>query len=119
MTIAEKLLKIAEGQQKIYDAGVRAGKAEGGGSSTDLEALGALCDWSMVSNSESQPMMTIMNYHPSYYLICDIYAESVGGNGWSADVTVDPDSSTSITVPFAFNMDAFVEVNDVRWVQNP
>ena len=30
MTRAEKLLKIAEGQQQVYDAGFRAGKAEGG-----------------------------------------------------------------------------------------
>lgn len=119
MTIEEKLLKIAEGQQKIYDAGVKVGKAEGGGSSTDLEALGALCDWSMVSNSESEPMVTIMNHHPSYYLICDIYAESVDGNDWGVGVTVDPNSNTSITVPFPFNMGANVEVYDVRWTQNP
>lgn len=31
MTPAEKLIKIAENEQKVYDAGVEAGKAQGGG----------------------------------------------------------------------------------------
>ena len=33
MTPAEKLIKIAENEQKVYDAGVEAGKAQGGGDS--------------------------------------------------------------------------------------
>lgn len=35
MSIAEKLITIAEKQQKVYDAGYEKGKAEGGGSDTE------------------------------------------------------------------------------------
>lgn len=38
MTIAEKLQKIAENEQKVYDAGYEKGKAEGGGSSDTSDA---------------------------------------------------------------------------------
>ena len=39
MTIADKLLKIAEGQTKIYEAGVEVGKETGGADTSDATAM--------------------------------------------------------------------------------
>lgn len=39
MTIAEKLLKIAQGQQEIYEAGIEVGKEAGGVDTSDATAL--------------------------------------------------------------------------------
>jgi hypothetical protein len=38
MTIAEKLLKIAQGQTKIYEAGIEVGKETGGADTSDATA---------------------------------------------------------------------------------
>ena len=39
MTIAEKLLKIAQGQTKIYEAGIEVGKETGGADTSDATAM--------------------------------------------------------------------------------
>lgn len=36
--------------------------------SADLEALGELCEWQVTTDSDSLPVVTIVNHHPSYYM---------------------------------------------------
>ena len=99
----------------IYDAGFEAGLAEGGGSSEDFEALGALCDWDITTNEQSIPIVTICNYHPSYFLHCHISAR--GGN-LDDDYVVDPDDCRSILFDDAFSAIQPVYVRNVRWSAN-
>ena len=100
----------------------------GGGSSEDLEALGALCDWSIMTNSESIPTIYIYNYHPTYYMHCclmtgigdipfysteeeDIYPE--GGN-----LVIEPGECLCVTYDNAFSSLDGIEVLDVRWTKD-
>ena len=107
---------------------ISGGSGGGGGSSEDLEALGALCEWSIMTNSESIPTIYIYNYHPTYYMHCclmtgigdipfysteeeDIYPE--GGN-----LVIEPGECLCVTYDNAFSVLDGIEVLDVRWTKD-
>ena len=103
-----------------YDDGYEDGKADGG---VDLEALGALCDWQVATNSDSWPVITIVNYHPSYYLHCAIYDDG-GSQMYDPDtdiyfdgvsVVVPPNSSRSVAFDQRFSNSVPLYVESVRW----
>jgi hypothetical protein len=58
--------------EQPFDLGYALGASEGGGSSGDLEALGALCDWSAMVDSGSALVVTIRNLHPTYDMLCTL-----------------------------------------------
>lgn len=78
--------------------------------SVDLEALGALCDWQVTIDSNSNATITIINYHPSYYLVCDIIFR--GDMEW-CDFCVYPDDSSSYDFSRIGSSDITIE--NVRW----
>ena len=97
---------------EVYEAGLTAGS----GSSEDLEALGALCDWMVTTDSTSIATVTVCNYHPTYYLHCHIWAEN-------SQIDIDnfvvaPDDCASVTFDAAFSLIQPIYVNDVRWTAN-
>lgn len=96
-------------RQDGYDEGYEKGQTEG------LEALDALCEWSIMSNSQSYPIVTIINRHPSYYLHCEIYGVNADGDDWYNELAVPPDDSVSETFPFQMNAEAYIDVYSVRW----
>ena len=64
-----------------FDLGYELGTAEGGDSSEDLEALGALCDWSTMVDSTSSLVVTIRNLHPTYNMLCTLeWCYAAGGS---------------------------------------
>ena len=101
------------GYQEGFDDGYDRGYAEGGGgSSADLEALGVLCDWQILGDTgNSDSMVYIFNYHPSYYLRCNIFYPS--GNVMSA--VVAPNSGESVFVQETIASWDTIEIQDVRW----
>lgn len=60
------------GYSEGYQTGYVNGKAASGG---DLEALGALCEWEIIVDSDSCLTIYVINYHPTYYLHC-VYISS-------------------------------------------
>lgn len=88
--------------------------ATGGGSAEDLEALGVLCDWQVTTDSNSYPTITVVNYHPSYYLHCVI-----AGRGWEQyeeNVVVAPNSSYSTFIEgYALSNIVPIYIENVRW----
>ena len=101
------------GYQEGFNDGYDKGYAEGGGgSSEDLEALGVLCDWQILGDTgNSDSMVYIFNYHPSYYLRCNIFYPS--GNVMSA--VVAPNSGESVFVQETIASWDTIEIQDVRW----
>jgi hypothetical protein len=102
-----------------YDLGVSVGSSGG------LEALGALCDWQFMIDSGSSPVLTIWNYHPSYYMFC--YIEY---NGFDVEVAIPCDDADSWDInglmhdeygdeynASQFGAGATVNVYGIRWVQ--
>ena len=93
--------------------------------SNDLEALGALCDWTVMTDGSSYPVVCIYNRHPTYYLKCEMYDDNGGvlewddGNGnVSGDtITVSPDDCATFYIdePLSGNM---VYIDNVRWTRN-
>lgn len=99
----------------IYDEGYDAGFIAGrnGGSSEDLEALGALCDWQITTDSASMPILTICNYHPTYYLHCHVWASN---SNVDDDFVVAPDDCVSVEfLDEVFSLIQPIYVNSVRW----
>jgi hypothetical protein len=94
----------------------------------DLEALGALCSWDVMTDASSYPVITIYNRHPTYYLKCTIYndgdmpANFDDGSGTvTADgaVTVYPDDWATFIIEDRFvAVDSEVYVDGVRWTKN-
>ena len=78
----------------------------------DLEAIGDLCEWSVVITSEDFFSVSIRNYHPSYYLHCEIsYDEEFGSN----PIVVPPNSVSSWESGAYAAQDSYVHVTNVRW----
>ena len=84
----------------------------GGGNSEDLEALGVLCDWQITTNSDSVPIITIINYHPSYYLHCDIESTM---DGELYHIVIAPDDSDSYTDIYTLTYGEQIDIMNVRW----
>ena len=106
----------SEGYNDGYDEGHDYGFDEG---YSKGQTLGVLCDWTIMSNSQSCPIVTIINHHPSYYLHCGIYEmNAYGDDNWRFDVVVPPDDSVSETFDFSMNAEAYIGVYDVRWSKN-
>ena len=92
----------------------------------DLEALGVLCSWDIMTDESSYPVITIYNRHPTYYLKCTIYndndmpANFDDGSGNAAvggAVTIYPDDWATFIIEEAF-AGGPVYVDDVRWTKN-
>lgn len=96
------------------------------GSGTDLEALGALCDWQIMTDSNSLPLVSIRNYHPSYYLLCELW-DSNHNPWWDYDddsdlvdgeVVIPPGTSKTFYRDDSFGATQLIHVDNVRWVAN-
>ena len=78
MSIAEKLITIAENEQKVYEAGFEAGKAQGGGSSDDFwdsyQQNGNLRNYKM---SFAGKGWSKDNFYPKYDIIVSTAAVSM------------------------------------------
>lgn len=110
----------SEYEEDAFGRGWNVGWNEG--TSNGLEALGALCDWSVMVDSYSYPIIDICNLHPSYKLECTISVQLGGQDGWyelTYDIIVPPyDSiSWSLTEEEGDGIGAFqvAEVMNVRW----
>lgn len=89
------------------------------GSGADIEALGVLCDWAVTLDEGSVPIVSVANYHPSYYLIVDVFY----GDGSMTDWCICPDDSDSIycgDIDSKYGMSAAggVFIQNVRWSAN-
>lgn len=78
----------------------------------ESEALMALCDWDLTTNSESKPTIAIINHHPFYYLRCDCI---VSGDKIDTFV-VQPHNSYSFFIDKAASTG--IEVSNWRWTPN-
>lgn len=95
-----------------WDAGYNAGKAASG---SDLEALGALCEWHVIIDSDLYAAISVRNKHPSYYLHCRVSAlDTMSGGGGSFDMVVPPNSSKSEWL-LDVGYGAEIDVTNVRW----
>ena len=120
-TLTFKVSDLADGVQLAYDAGYSKGSSE---NSLDLEALGALCDWEIMTNYESYPIIAITNHHPTYYLKCtiqDIDGDSILDTEDDSEypngvVTVPPNSTTiSVYIEYPFSDIDPITISDMRW----
>lgn len=107
----------AAGYDKGYDDGYEEGKADGG---VDLEALGELCEWMITTDSNSYPVITIRNMHPSYYLhgVIVTYDWRGGMNVKRTTFVVSPNASKSYTPLQSSSLtfgDVQFNLEDVRW----
>jgi hypothetical protein len=88
------------------------GELLSGETAEDLEAIGDLCEWSVVITSEDFFSVSIRNYHPSYYLHCEIrYDEEISSNS----IVVPPNSVRSWESGGNAVQDSYVRVTNVRW----
>jgi hypothetical protein len=96
------------------------------GAGEDLEALGALCQWEIMTDTSSYPVITIYNRHPTYYLKCTVYNENGtpanfdDGTGTAVEggaVTVSPDEWATFIIEEAMST-GYVYIEDVRWTKN-
>ena len=78
----------------------------------ESEALMALCDWDLTTNSESKPTIAIINHHPFYYLQCDCI---VSGDKIDTFV-VQPHNSYSFFIDKAVSTG--IEISNWRWTPN-
>lgn len=113
---------VVAGKTFTSSAGLKVtGTATLGGSSEDLEALGVLCDWQFMTDASSFPIVTIINYHPSYYLHCDIIFDGetvpfVVSPAPDADGTASSYSWADYGLPFSEA--GYIDVVNVRWKAN-
>ena len=103
---------VAAGKTFTSSAGLRVRGTAQSSSSGDIEALGALCDWQLTTDSGSVPTVTILNYHPSYYLHCDIEFGNGSSNG---SLVVSPNSSKSFVCEESFSYYQQIDIYNVRW----
>lgn len=119
-----------------YDAGYDMGYADGlsaggggGGSSEDLDALGALCDWSIMTDTSSIPIICLVNYHPTYYMCCTVYTDSgdipyyYDENGYEVypefgEVVVAPNQVLDLTFDYPMSSMGGIYVENVRWTRD-
>ena len=96
-----------------YDVGYAVGYEDGQSSSSgDLEALGALCEWQITTDSDSWVTVNIFNYHPSFYLHCEVQLNNAPT---IYKIVVPPNSSRSISDDEALRADEYIIVDNVRW----
>ena len=93
----------------------------------DLEALGALCDWDIMLDSNSRLVVSIENKHPSYYLKCTVTNRTAGNfvdpednsilNN-TLEVTLEPgDIGTFALNAPEWGLDS-IYIDNVRWTAN-
>jgi hypothetical protein len=114
-TMADLIEQIKEVALNLPEAGSNPGGEEG------IEALGVLCDWQVMTDRSSFPIVTIINYHPMYYLHCNICFD-----GEAVPFVVPPADSTEgavasyswadYGVPFSDTQQ--IDIQDVRWSAN-
>jgi hypothetical protein len=92
-----------------FDVGYNKGKEDGG---VDLEALGALCEWQVTTDSDSWVTVTVFNYHQSYYLYCYV---QLNGTSTINRIVVPPNSSRSVSDDNNLRADEEIVVYNVRW----
>lgn len=107
---------------------ISGGSGGGGGSSEDLEALGALCEWSIMTNSESIPTIYVYNYHPTYYMHCCLmtgigdcpYYSTEDDDIFVEDgaVVIEPGGYLELWYEAPFSALDGIEVIDVRWTKD-
>lgn len=108
---------------------ISGGSGGGGGSSEDLEALGALCDWSIMTDTSSIPLICLVNYHPTYYMCCTVYTDSgdipyyYDENGDEVypeygEVVVAPNSVLDLTFDYPMSSMGGIYVENVRWTRD-
>ena len=107
---------------------ISGGSGGGGGSSEDLEALGALCEWSIMTNSESIPTIYVYNYHPTYYMHCCLmtgigdcpYYSTEDDDIFVEDgaVVIEPGGYLELWYESPFSALDGIEVLDVRWTKD-
>jgi hypothetical protein len=110
--------------QSIYEESYSQGHSDGR-SEGNLEALGALCEWQITTDSNSQSHITIVNLHPSYYLHCQISDMRDGpwydydtDEEFSNNLVVPPDSSKTVYGDDAFSNMRPIYIDAVRWSKN-
>lgn len=108
---------------------ISGGSGGGGGSSEDLEALGALCDWSLMTDTSSIPLICLVNYHPTYYMCCTVYTDSgdipyyYDENGYEVypefgEVVVAPNQVLDLTFDYPMSSMGGIYVENVRWTRD-
>jgi hypothetical protein len=102
-----------------YDIGYNMGLNDF--SEEGIEALGVLCDWQVMTDQSSFPIVTIINYHPMYYLHCDIDYDGetvpfVVPPADSAEGAVASYSWADYGVPFSDVKQ--IDIQNVRWSAN-
>lgn len=107
---------ISNVRQEGFDDGYAEGKKNSG---VDLEALEELCEWMLTSDSMSNPMITIFNKHPSYYMhgVIRAYDWRLGGTSKTTNFVLAPNASNSYT-PLqgeAKYSEVQFNIEDVRW----
>jgi hypothetical protein len=121
-TLTFKVSDLADGVQLAYDAGYSKGSSE---NSVDLEALGALCEFDWSTDSNSYPIFTVINHHPTYYLHADVSSTTNGNifvidndewNPGNGEDPVDYDTdlgtkSSTITVEPNDSYSCYIKVN--------
>ena len=80
-----------------------------------LEALGALCEWYTVIDSEDFYCVNILNKHPSYYLRCTV---KYSAEASSYDLVIYPNSSYAWTTGAFAEQDESISVTNVRWTKS-
>lgn len=104
-------------RQEGFDDGYAEGKKNSG---VDLEALEELCEWMLTSDSMSNPMITIFNRHPSYYMhgVIGVRDWRFGGALENTNFVLAPNASNSYTPLKSGNVsysEVQFNIEDVRW----
>lgn len=110
---ADLIAQIKAVANSLPDAG-----SSSGGSSEALEALGALCEWQVTTDSNSAPMITIVNYHPSYYLHFTVveYIDGEVDDFYEGVVNPDDVHTEGFAQPLSSSHEIHIE--NVRWSAN-
>ena len=86
-------------------AGYRLGRTQG------FEALGALCEWQVMSGVESSGLMVgIRNKHPSYYLHCDVATPYS-----TVQMVIPPYEYRTYSEQETLETDDIIKVTNMRW----
>lgn len=117
---------VANGEV-IYDFGYDAGYKKGLDAGGDvLEALGALCDWSIMTDTSSIPTVCLVNYHPTYYMSCSMFGDKGETPFYLTEegeavypeegyVVVAPDSALDLTFDYPMSSIGSIYVENMRW----
>lgn len=111
----------------VYDFGYDAGYKEGLSAGSDvLEALGALCDWSIMTDTSSITTVCLINYHPTYYMSCSMFGDNGDVPFYLTEegeavypeegyVVVAPNSALDLTFDVAMSAIGSIYVENMRW----